>query len=503
MKNALLHEGLEYWRRERPDHPALAMEEDEISYADAGRISDQIGFRLRRMGLEVGDRVGICGDNSLDWVLAAFGVLKAGGVIVPFNQRYVRDELAHLVLVAEPKIIFSDFARAPLLRSIAGATPVLALEDLRQSEMNSPDLKEPAISSDAMAMILFTSGTTGRPKGVVFTHEGLLSKYFCMSLMDPNYGPHMQFLLEHPIHTAAGTQWGFLPTTVHGGTFHLAPRFDAGATLAAIERHGITHLSGVPVIWEQTWMHPAFETTDLSTLKTAVVGGARVSPQMLKAWRGRGVPLRQNYGMTEVGGFGTLSTDAELAADADTCGRGVMFSKLRVVRPDGTDCVPNEPGDVIMKPTGGMHGYWRDDKATAETVVDGWLRSGDIGVFNDAGYFKFIDRAKDMIISGGYNISPTEIENVILDTSEVEEVAVIPATDIKFGETPAAIIYSDKNVDLKWIVEYCNAHLADFKVPRYIAVAKERLPRMSSGKIDRRRLKSEYADMSQRFPKLR
>jgi fatty-acyl-CoA synthase len=241
---------------------------------------------------------------------------------------------------------------------------------------------------------------------------------------------------------------------------------------------------------------PDFATVDLSSLELVTVGGARVSVGALEAWLSKGVTIRQIYGMTELGGTSTSNREKDAVTHPEAVGRGSVFTKHRVVRPDGTDCEPGEPGEIIVRGPSVTPGYWRNDEATRQALVDGWFHSGDVGVFGEDGLLRMVDRMKDMIISGGYNIAPSEVEAVISVLPGVEEVAVIPVEDAKFGETPAAIIYTASSLTAEEVVAHCKRHLAPYKVPRYVLFEAAPLPRMASGKLAKRDLRSRYSDIS-------
>jgi fatty-acyl-CoA synthase len=290
---------------------------------------------------------------------------------------------------------------------------------------------------------------------------------------------------------------------VRGGTLFLHRQFRPADTLKALEENRVTVFLGVPILYEQMAAQPGFAAADLSSLVTAHVGGARVSDQLLRAYGAKNVLLRQIYGMTEAGGSATANAKADALEHPEMCGRGGPFTRLRVVRDDGTDCDPGEPGEILIKGPANTPGYWGNPEATAETIVDGWLHSGDLGTLDETGNLRMVDRLKDLIISGGLNISPTEIENVIDELDAVVEVAVIPAEDEKFGETPAAIVRLQAELSAQQIIEHCNTRLADFKVPRYVIVTDEALPRMASGKLAKRIIREQHPDIARVHVKIR
>jgi len=215
------------------------------------------------------------------------------------------------------------------------------------------------------------------------------------------------------------------------------------------------------------------------------------------------VLLRQIYGLTEGGGSITVNPRRFAVDKPEMCGRGGPFTRFKTVRPDGADCEPGEEGEILIQGPAVTPGYWNNPDATRAAFVDGWLRTGDLGVVDEDGLLRMVDRLKDMIISGGINIAPAEIENTIAAIDDVEEVAVIPVPDDKFGETPAAVVKLRRPVPAEQIIAYCNEHLADYKVPRYVVELDKPLPRMASGKIAKRILKELLPDIPSTFPRVR
>lgn len=505
MKNALLHDGLAWWAREQPDRTAIVLDHSEtLSYGELACWSDGVAEHLQARGVQPGDNVAICGANCIDWVVGAFGILKAGAVIVPLNERFVRDEFAYLIDVTEPAAIIADASRKTTLEPLAAGRYLLPMETIADFRGGAhSDWKSPRVGADALAQIIFTSGTTGRPKGVMISHGQLLSKYFEMRLMNPTFGsPDVRQLMTVSLQSGVGTTWGYLFTTTNGGVFCFMRKFEAGLALRTLVEHRISCLTTFPLVLEQIAARDEFHEADLSQLSFAVTGGTRVPAEIVTIWRRKGVLLRQMYGLTEVGNYVTIASDREVLADSRSCGRAMIFTELKIVRPDGSECAANEPGEIVARGPGMMVGYWRNPEATQAMIVDGWLHTGDLGVLDDEGYLTFVDRAKDMIISSGFNVAPSEVEAVISQLPGIVEVAVIAVPDRKFGEVPAACIHVDKALDTRQVFEHCKQHLAGYKLPRYVIDHGGPLPRITNGKINKRTLRDDYANAPERFEKL-
>lgn len=497
MSGALLYDGLDYWARHAPDRSAVVLDDEEgLSYRELSLWSDGIAELLQQSGVVAGDRVAITGANMLAWPASLTGILKAGAIPVPLNERFVAAEFSDLIDRVAPAVVIADEPRAALLREAAPEVAVLAMEQLDSVRTGAqPGWAPVRVEPSALSLIVFTSGTTGRPKGVTFTHERQMAKYAEFRLIEATMVAGMNILMPFAMQSGPGSLWAFPLATIYGGTMHFVRKFDAERLLEIIVRHRVSYVNGMPVLYEQIARLPAFETADLSFLTMAQVGGARVSKELTARWRARGVALRQLYGMTEAGGLAIVASEADAMASPDACGRGGMFTRVRIVDAEGRDCPRGVQGDVRISGPGFTAGYWMDPDGTRQLFdADGAMITGDIGLIDEEGHFFFVDRSKDLIISGGFNIAPSEIEHVITAFEGVAEVAVFAVPDAKFGEAPAACIHGTGALDAEAIREHCRQRLAGFKQPRHIFFHDGPLPRMASNKIAKRDLAARYAD---------
>lgn len=501
-------DALTFWARTAPDRVAIDFNGDLVTYGALARWADGVGQHLLRRGVRPADRVSLVGANSPDWCAAALGALKIGAIVAPLNHRMVAPELAALIEDCQPKVVVVDETLRSRLEDARAMTPSFHTatfeHDIRplRGHLAEP-LNSPSVGPHTPTAIVFTSGSTGRPKGVIFTHGTIAGITHEWSLMEAQSASSLRPLMVLPLFSAAGIIWGIARTIIHGGRLYLQPRFDPATALRVLVDDKPNTLTGPPIIFEQIAKVDGFDTTDLSHLTTAHVGGARVPIDLLATWASRGVALRQLYGQTEAGGTATVTPLGETAHSAETCGWGAIFTKIRVVDVDGVDCPAGIAGEILVRGPGVTPGYWRNEEATQAAFTDGWLRTGDLGKRDAHGYLTFVDRLKDMIISGGLNISPAEIETVIQSLPGVEEVAVISVADDKFGETPAAIIRGAPGLTESQIVDHCNLRLADYKVPRYVVLRDDPLPRLASGKIAKPLLRSSYADIPNRYTRVR
>ncbi|MBN9792569.1 long-chain fatty acid--CoA ligase [Pseudonocardia sp. TMWB2A] len=501
-------DALTWWARTVPHHPVIDFDGDVVTYAELDSWSDGVATGLRERGIGRGDRVGIVGANSLEWCVAAVAAWKTGAVACGFNQRFRAGELAALVSLCEPAAVFGATEQLDVLHEVRDSGAEFTVLDLGEVVGAARGVAHPPVGAfdadpDDPTAIVFTSGTTGTPKGVVFTHRTIAGVVHEWSLGEPVAPNDLRVLLVLPMFTAAGVIWGLARSVVQGGTMHLQPRFDPPRALEVLRDARITTFTGPPILFEQVAGVAGFADTRLDHLTTAWVGGARVPVPLLERWRPRGVALRQIYGQTEIGGTATAMSAEGAARHPDRCGWGGPLTRVRVVDLEGRDCAPGEVGEILLRGPGMFPGYWRNEEATEQALRGGWLHTGDLGTLDEQGLLAYVDRIGEMINSGGLKISPAELETVIAQVSGVGEVAVVPVPDAKFGETPAAVVCADGELDPAGLVAFCNERLADYKVPRYVIAHDGPLPRMASGKIAKRDLRAAYADAPARFPRVR
>jgi fatty-acyl-CoA synthase len=499
----LVTDGLSYWARQAPDRPAIVFDgTDRVDYQTLDRWTDAAAQAHAGAGLRPGERIAIIGDNSLEWVVAAIGALKLGAVVVPLNNRFTPDELRYLVDDSGPVMVFADEAHqdrmaAALDRSPASGAalrPLAAFTGLRD-ERPAP-VPRPAASPDDVTQIVYTSGTSSRPKGVLFTHRSTFNLIADFAFAEPALRPGARMIYVLSMSGAPGLLWHILHPLTRGLSIFYERGFDPARTLRRLEEEKVQIMAGVPVLFEQMAKQPGFAAADLSSLELVTIAGARAPVPVIRAWLDKGVLLRQAYGMTELGGISSLNPPEQAVDRPESIGRGTVFTRHRVVRADGTDCDPEEPGEIIVSGPGVTPGYWRNEAAYAEAMRDGWFHSGDVGVKDADGYIRMVDRLKDIIITGGYNVAPGEIEAVIGELPQVIEVCVVSAADAKFGEAPAAVIYATEAVTAEQVTAHCRERLAGYKVPRHVIVEAEPLERMASGKIARRKIRDAHPELA-------
>jgi fatty-acyl-CoA synthase len=482
------------WARLRPAAPAIIFDEQTITWADYDEQVDRWATALREVGVERGDRVGLYLRNRPEFLYAFFAIARLGAIAVPVNHFLSRREVSYTLGHSGAQVVVTDGSFDDV---IAEVTPELAVRHWLSCVDPPPAVRasgRPApisvpIGLDDPCVILYTSGTTGRPKGAVTTHGGILFSTL-QWVIQIRHAPGDVHICHFPLAFTGGTMSATTPAVHSGVTMILEREFDPGRTLAAIERYGITFVAGVPTMWKAMLDHPAFATTDLSSVRLGFVGAAPVPLPLIDAYRARGVPFAQAYALTEGNGL-CLSLPAEdVARKVGSTGLDLLYCEGKVVDDSGAECAPGTVGELVLRGPVVFAGYWNDPEETAKTLVDGWLHTGDLASRDEEGYFTIVDRKKDLIITGGLNVYPAEVENVLFGIEGVREVAVVGVPHDRWGEEVVAVIAGDPSLTEDGVLAAARRDLATYKVPKRIVFAAE-LPKTLSGKVQRRRVLAE------------
>lgn len=496
-----INDAIHWWARVMPDAVALDFGEDRTTYLEYRNWSERIAAELIRRGLEPGDRVGICAGNSLPYCVLILGIMRARGTVVPLNMRYTPHELNEIIEDTEPHLVFADAERIGKFSDLdVDTSPMSDVEALRDGErVQLTCAPEP----DDKVVIISTSGSTAKPKGVVFSHRSMTGYVATHAIEEQSLGKGSRVVVPAPLSTSAGFVQ-LTHYTVLGCTLHFLTAFEPKSFLEILVQKKINGFGAVPVFFEAISKLPEFENADLSSISMATSGGAPVTRALQDVWMKKGIVLRQIYGQTECGGNGTIMPEALAKQQPEKCGMGGLFNEIAIVDDYGNRVPAGVVGQIIMRGPGNMIEYWNNPTETAKTIKKGWLYSGDLGVLDEDGLLTFVDRMKDIIISGGLNISAAEVERAVMESGQkIDECMVIAAKDDRFGETPLAIVYAQGDVDVNGIIKHCNQNLADYKVPRYIAVEHEPLPRTATGKLAKPTMREKYSDASTQLKRVR
>ncbi|HTO42328.1 MAG TPA: AMP-binding protein [Rhizomicrobium sp.] len=494
---------LRWWATEMPDQIAIKVEERAYSYRQIHQLSLEVGAGLIEKGVKPGDRICVIAANSLDYCLLILAGIQVGAIMTPLNFRLTQTETLGAFNDFTPSLIFADADRLAVAKAAAARyanIEVLDVNDI-QPLRRAPTQPFHEAQRDDPVGIISTSGSTAKAKGAVHTHYTVVT-YACeFALMEPRCARGSRILLVTPLSASSGFTL-VLEFITLGVSIFMEPSFDAQRALDILAREKINNFQGVPTFFERIATLAQFKDADLSDLHFSQVGGAAVSEDLLQAWLAKGVTLRHLYGQTEAGG-GWAARDATALTQREKCGRGGIFTEYGIYGEDGFNPA-GKVGEIVVRGPSQMIGYWNNEDATKEALQNGWLFTGDMGSLDEDGNLTFSHRKKDIIISGGLNISSAEIERVLLTIPGIEEAAVIPTPDAAFGETPLAIIYTnDDTITEDSVIAHCNLHLANFKVPRYVVLQREPLPRLLTGKLAKPALKEHYKDAAQRLRRVR
>ncbi|MGQ0805618.1 MAG: FadD3 family acyl-CoA ligase [Actinomycetota bacterium] len=493
-----------------------------LSFEQLAAAANDAARAFLAHGLEQGEPVAVWAPNIWEWVVAALGVHSAGGVLVPLNTRFKGREAAYILGKARARALvtttgFLDTDYVAMLRDavdveadlpdletivvVRGDPPTgttgwddfVARGDVVSSE--EAEIRADAVEASFVSDILFTSGTTGNPKGVVCTHGQTLRAY-----RDWSGGVGLRegdrYLIVNPYFHAFGYKAGWLASLMMGATNLPHAVFDAAAVMERVPRDRITMLPGPPTLYQSILNHPDRGRHDLSSLRLSVTGAAAIPVELILRMREELTfeTIITGYGLTEACGIATMCRfDDDPETIATTSGRAIPGVEVRVVDDQGDEVPRGEPGEVVVRGYNVMLGYLDDPEETAATIDDDhWLHTGDVGVMDERGYLRITDRTKDMFIVGGFNAYPAEIENLMLRNDKVAQVAVVGVPDDRMGEVGMAFVVLRPGARAMpdEIVEWCRGEMANFKAPRHVELVDE-LPLNATGKVLKYQLREQ------------
>ena len=478
------------------------------TWAEALGRSDAIAHWLTETGTRPGDRVALYMRNHPDFVEIMFAAWKAGATLVPLNSTFTPDEVQWHLDHVGASVIFADEECSPSIPEAAAEGRVivqrrLGVGDSQLERLVSERLALGAFTAvecddDQVAWIAFTSGTTGRPKGAMLTHGNLHAQ--AMSTLADVMRLETEHVVCHAAPLSHGTGYNAVAYVAKGCTqiFHQTLGFNAGLFLEQVERHRIAGAFLVPTQINMLADHEDATTRDLSSLEWIMYGGAPMYRRDQKrALATFGNVFVQIFGQTESPMSGTvLRREEHTQRDeprARSVGRVRLGLEIQIVDEAGAVCAPGEAGEICLRGRTVMLGYWNNPEATAKAIVDGWLHTGDVGVLDENGYLHIQDRIKDMIISGGLNVYPAEIENTLLTHPEVDEACVVGVPDEKWGEAVRAVVVrvAGSELDANELIAYSGQHLAGYKKPKGVEFV-ESLPKTAYGKLDKKSVRARY-----------
>ena len=478
-----------------PSDTAIIFEGTRRTYGEFAQRVRALAGLLRGAGVCVGDRVGFLGFNQPSFIETMFATVSLGAIFVPLNFRLTGEELAFIIGDAGVHSLIVDPDLVPVVKSVSERLPCRhfysvhgALDGfacLESSLSVAEPLSEIATSSphDTL-LIMYTSGTTGLPKGAMLTHGNIVWNNVNASLA---FGANKSdvLLTAAPLFHIGGLNVMTISAFQMGSPLVLLRHFDPEAVLNAIEDHSVTHMFGAPAMFLFMAQHPTFATRDLSSIEILIVGAAPCPESLISLYGQRGISFCQGYGLTETSPFASFLGPQKCLEKLGSAGLPPVHTELRIVDHDNAAVGPNERGEICIKGPNIMKGYWNRPEATANAIDEmGWFHSGDVGYIDEEGYLYICDRLKDMVITGGENVYPAEVESVLFEHPAITEVAVIGLPDEKWGEavTAVAAVTDGSDLTLEVLRDFAVSKLARYKLPSRLHIV-EALPRNPAGKV--------------------
>ncbi len=477
-----------------------------ITYREWSRTVNRTArFLQERLGVQKGDRVAILAKNCVEYLDLWFALGRIGGIMQTLNWRLTPYELEKLLTDGAPVALVYGSEFIPQVNALRGKIPNLRYyvtlgekaspEDILFSEreaFSDDPLPEVDLDWDTPWVICYTGGTTGLPKGAVLTHRSITANAV-NTVVSWGLTPDDVAILNAPLFHSGGLNVFTAPLVYIGGTSIVCKEFDPDQVFDLIRDAGVTVFFGVPTMFIMLQQHPRWEEADFSRLKIVISGGAPCPMPVFEKFWERGVNFKTGYGLTEAGPNTFWLPPEDVRRKPGSVGFPLFHIDVKIVREDGTECGPDEVGELLIRGPHVCAGYWNNPEATAEAFKGGWLHTGDLAKRDAEGYYYIVGRIKDMFISGGENVYPAEIESVLYSHPAVAEAAVIGIPDPKWGEVGRAIVAlrPGASVTEEELLDFCRERLARYKVPKSIIFV-DALPKTGAGKIDKERLKKEY-----------
>jgi len=489
-----------------PEKEALVFGDLRLTYGEFSDRVNRLTHALMEKGFCKGDRLAIYSLNSNAFLEMVFACARLGVIVVPINFRFAALEIEFLIKDSGARSLFADTS---LFGVIQGIVPGLELkeliiagdpvpegaipyEKLLEGRPSSAPSTDETVGGEEPFSLMYTSGTTGRPKGAILTHRNLFWNAL-NTLHGFQLNAQTRFLISVPLFHAGGLNGGAVPTLYAGGTIVLEAFFNPEATLEQIRKERITFLGGVPIMFQMMLEISGFDQVDTRSIKTAMTGAMPVPVPLIKAYQKKGISFQQSYGLTEATSSVCHLRHEDALRKTGSAGKPFLHVEVRIVKEDGEEVRPGEIGEIHVRGGNVMKGYWNRPEESAATLQDGWLRTGDMATVDEEGFVFIKDRKKDMIISGGENIYPAEVQFVLSEHPMVADVGVIGVQDPKWGESVRAVIVAAPGHEptLEDILSFCEGRLARYKCPRSIVLVEE-LPKNALGKILHRELREQH-----------
>lgn len=474
---------------EHADRPAIRLDDTVLTYAELRDSAQRMATLFASKGVEAGDRVGLQMPNVPAYPIAFYGALIAGAAVVPMNPLLKGREVEYYIKDSGAKVIVAADIMADAAQEAAKAQGIEVIVAGAMGPDDLPQDKTDVLERDDedTAVILYTSGTTGQPKGAELTHSNMNTNARTSAETLVEAGPDDVIMGCLPLFHVFGLTCGLNASVIAGSCLTLIPRFDGGKALEVVGRDKVTIFEGVPTMYAGMLHHEDKDKADLSTLRTCISGGSAMPVEIMKSFEEAfGCIILEGYGLSETSPVACFN-HPDVERKPGTIGIPVRGMEQRLVDDDGKEVADGEVGEIAIRGEGVMKGYWGKPEATEEAIPDGWFRSGDLATRDEDGYYTIVDRKKEMIIRGGYNVYPREIEEALYEHPAVAEAAVIGMKHPELGEEigAAVALKSGKKAEPDELKEHVKERVAAYKYPRKVWIVDE-LPKGPTGKILRR-----------------
>jgi acyl-CoA synthetase (AMP-forming)/AMP-acid ligase II len=489
----------DYWGKVHPSRVAVHAGGADLTWDDLRRRSNPICLDLLDRNVGLGDAVAVLLSNRIEYIVVVQAAMRVGAVVVPLNMRLTGDEIAHQVSDCRATCLLTERALTEKTLIATAANKhmevVVIDEDVRPTCGGSAadGVTTAFVAGDEALFYAYTSGTTGRPKAAVLSHRGVIETGVARNaLFGLSYDDTVLCVAQLGV---AGTLVAIWCQTclLAGATMYLEPSFEPARALDVLETKQITTMIAPTVFWQRIASEPAFPHANLSSLRRATVGGARVPADLVRQFHAKGVRLVQSYGMTEVSAMVSCVSPLAFERGADSAGPPLYNTKIRIVDRQNLEVASGKCGEILVRSPGVLREYLGNARATREAFLEGWYRTGDIGSVDRDGFLRLVDRSGDMLISGGFNVYPAEIERVLAGVT-LFDLAVIGVEDDRWGQVPMIILGKEgaDTPDFVVMAQACKTSLADYKRPRYAVVLDEPLPKNSLGKVMKGELRERF-----------
>ncbi|WEG16279.1 long-chain fatty acid--CoA ligase [Alkalihalophilus pseudofirmus] len=459
------------------------------TYQELNERAERLAGMLQQRGIKKGDRIALLSPNHISYFDLLFAATKLGAIFVPLNWRLSSTELAYIFSDCEPSLVFVDEIFISL---VDGGVPSVQLnQEYKEWIAKAAPCKKEEISDSDPLLLIYTGGTTGLPKGVVLTHQ---SVFFNMINTITSWGltSDDKTITSLPMFHTGGLNALSLPILHIGGTVILSDQFDGEKTIQLIEEFQCTVILLVPTMYHLLIKAPSFKEATFRSVHTFLSGGAPCSYVIYKAFQKKGLAFKEGYGLTEAGPNNFFIDPSEAVSKRGSVGKPMLYNEVKIIKENGEEADHDEVGEICIRGLHVFDSYWQKPEITTNTVINGWLHTGDLGRRDKEGYFYIVGRKKDMIITGGENVYPLEVEHVLNEHPAVSEVAVVGLADEKWGEVVSAFIVVKKNFTLseEELLAHCQRTLGRYKIPKRITFVEE-LPKTPVGKVDKKKLFTE------------